>query len=182
MQLVVVHNHMCWLPENSQCHCQLASPCALCCCCCCCCCCCWWCWCGPAESELLGVTGPEWRDRASTLRLLELQPVIQYTAVCGLHPDLVTRLALVELEAAPTGAATPPITWRDWLREARRGRGIEVHRASGLPGADRAERRLPRPGHGWQAVEPCCQRPAPVWGQVRRAWGLKQRLQDRSCL
>jgi hypothetical protein len=77
----------------------------------------------PTEHELLGVTGQEWRERATLLRKVELVPVIQYAASCGLNPDLVARLALVQLGAGPAGAAAAPVTWDTWTEQSRRGGG-----------------------------------------------------------
>lgn len=85
----------------------------------------------PTEHELLGVTGREWRERAVQLRKVELVPVTQYAAACGLHPDLVVRLALVQLGPGPTGAAAAPVTWDEWIERSRRA-GMGYHGA-GLP-------------------------------------------------
>jgi hypothetical protein len=59
------------------------------------------------------------------LRSTHLQPVIQYAAACGLHPDLVTRLALVELGVGPPGEQ--PLTWDAWVTQSRRVRGVEFY-------------------------------------------------------
>lgn len=92
------------------------------------------------EEELLGVTGKAWRKRANLLQLLGLQPVIQYTAACGLHPDLVTRLALVELGAEPQQASTAPITWEGWVTNSHSIYGKEYHYTVGLPTPPQGER------------------------------------------
>lgn len=86
-----------------------------------------------AEQEMLDVTGPNWLKRVGMLQELGLQPVIQFTAACGLHPDLVTRLGLVYIEGQLVRLATPPITWDVWLAVARKGRGLENSGSSALP-------------------------------------------------
>jgi hypothetical protein len=74
---------------------------------------------GHAELQTLGVSGWEWRERLSMLHQLGLQPVIQYTAACGLHPDLVTRLAVLELACGPPELANSPLTWDAWVEQAQ---------------------------------------------------------------
>lgn len=72
-----------------------------------------------AEQETLGATGWEWRERLSMLHGLRLQPVVQYAAACGLHPDLVTQLALLELACGPPEFASLPLTWDAWVAQAQ---------------------------------------------------------------
>lgn len=86
-----------------------------------------------AEQEMLDVTGPNWLKRVGMLQELGLQPVIQFTAACGLHPDLVTRLGLVYIEGQLEESATPPVTWDVWLAVARKGRGLESFVSRALP-------------------------------------------------